>query len=342
MGVDDHSPAPALAVWARGSYLIPDDAFRSVPAGAVQVGHEKRDQGARHRPEGRTGPWRVRVWKRGPASSPRPLRATQWRYAAALARGTALPAGTTITGTCESRKTAAITPSGLASPLGAPTASTAASSRRASSPSCFAGSPSSMTRSTGTARSRGSSARHATPRGPAAAGSEVRACDTACTSRRRAPRASARREAARAMAPDGPRAAMAQRMGPAPMARAPCGTAISGHAASRERSTSRGVRAAQDGRGYDEPGLIARRRCEQPAQALVLRGGLWQGHEQQSPPEAAREASREPDRLVSRVNVESAHDGLFDADELAPLRDHFGAARGVGQLGHRNPCGHRP
>jgi len=44
-------------------------------------------------------------------------------------------------------------------------------------------------------------------------------------------------------------------------------------------------------------------------------------------PRAAREASREPDRLVSRVGIESAHDGLVDADELAPLRDHLGVAR---------------
>jgi hypothetical protein len=86
-------------------------------------------------------------------------------------------------------------------------------------------------------------------------------------------------------------------------------------------------------------GSIALRRGGQAVQALVLRGGFRQRHERQPPPEAAREASREPDGLLSCVGVESAQDGLLDPYELAPLRDHPGVARSIGQLGHRKHVG---
>jgi len=85
--------------------------------------------------------------------------------------------------------------------------------------------------------------------------------------------------------------------------------------------------------------LIACRRGEQAAQALVPRRGVRQWHERELPSEAAREATREADRLVLRIGVETAHDGMLDAGELVLLRDALGVARGIGQLGRPNHAG---
>jgi len=110
-------------------------------------------------------------------------------------------------------------------------------------------------------------------------------------------------------------------------------------AAARELDKCRRARAAPEGLGYDDSRLIARRRGEQAAEALVLCRGFRQWHELQVPAETACEANREPDRLVSRNGVESAYDGPLGADEVVPVRDHLGVARGVGQLGRQNHAG---